>query len=355
MVRHRVPARQARQGPRLRADQAEERRVRQDRRQDLQRRHQGRDGQRRQAHDAVPLQRRHVVRVHGHPDLRPDRGLARRRRRRQELHAREPGGDRGLQRRPRPLRRAAGLGRARGHLHRAGPAGRPLDRRHQAGHRRDRRHRAGAAVHHHRRADQGGHARLVLPGPHQLLDDSTFEGPQAGARRPVRRRRARRVRARGARRPRSPTARDRPTTTPTTLVRGVVAEQERIDALLAEHAQGWTPRPDAGGRPQRAAARGLRDPVRRRRAGRRRGVRGGRAGAGPVDRRVAGVRQRRPRRGPPQAASSAADRPPGPPRPGPRPRRRPGWSRRGCRRPGWCRTTPARPSGGSAPSSRSAP
>jgi transcription antitermination protein NusB len=25
-----------------------------------------------------------------------------------------------------------------------------------------------------------------------------------------------------------------------TLVRGVVAEQERIDALLAEHAQGWT-------------------------------------------------------------------------------------------------------------------
>ena len=53
-------------GPAVRAHQAEERRVRQDRRQDLQRRHQGRDRQRRQAHDAVPLQRRHVLRLHGH-------------------------------------------------------------------------------------------------------------------------------------------------------------------------------------------------------------------------------------------------------------------------------------------------
>ena len=33
-----------------------------------------------------------------------------------------------------------GVGRARGHLHRARPAGRPLDRRHQAGHPRDGHH-----------------------------------------------------------------------------------------------------------------------------------------------------------------------------------------------------------------------
>ena len=52
--RRRVPARQAGQGPRLRAHHAEERAVRQGRRQDLQRRHQGRDGERRQArHDST--------------------------------------------------------------------------------------------------------------------------------------------------------------------------------------------------------------------------------------------------------------------------------------------------------------
>ena len=81
---HLVPAPQARQGRRRRAHQAEERRVRQDRRQDLQRRRQGRGRQRRQAHDAVPLQRRHVLRLHGHRHLRParDRPGDRRRRRR---------------------------------------------------------------------------------------------------------------------------------------------------------------------------------------------------------------------------------------------------------------------------------
>ena len=40
------------------------------------------------------------------------------------------------------LRRAAGLGRPRDHLHRAGPAGRPLHRRHQARDPRDRRRRS---------------------------------------------------------------------------------------------------------------------------------------------------------------------------------------------------------------------
>ena len=55
--RRRVPARQARQGRRVRPDQAQERALRQGRRQDLQRRHQGRDRQRRQARDAVPRTR----------------------------------------------------------------------------------------------------------------------------------------------------------------------------------------------------------------------------------------------------------------------------------------------------------
>ena len=61
----------------------------------------------------------------------------------------------------------------RGHLHRAGPAGRPLDRRQQAGDRRDRRDRAGAAVHHHRREDQGRHPRRPLPRPRLMA-----EGPK---------------------------------------------------------------------------------------------------------------------------------------------------------------------------------
>ena len=46
------------------------------------------------------------------------------------------------------VRRAAGRGRARDHLHRAGPAGRPLHRRHQAGHPRDRLRGRRPAVHH---------------------------------------------------------------------------------------------------------------------------------------------------------------------------------------------------------------
>ena len=51
------------------------------------------------------------------------------------------------------------------HLHRAGPAGRPLDRRHQARHRRDRRRDPGAAVHQDRRQGQGRHPRRRLPRP----------------------------------------------------------------------------------------------------------------------------------------------------------------------------------------------
>ena len=75
---HLVPAPQARQGRRGGALQAAEHQLGQDRRQDVQRRRQGRGRQRRQADDAVPLQRRHVLRLHGHQHLRAARGLARR-------------------------------------------------------------------------------------------------------------------------------------------------------------------------------------------------------------------------------------------------------------------------------------
>ena len=77
------------------------------------------------------------LRLHGHRNVRPDRRPAGDRRRRHELPAREP------RRSSRPTRaaalhRAAGLRRAARGVHRAGPAGRPLDRRHQAGDARDR-------------------------------------------------------------------------------------------------------------------------------------------------------------------------------------------------------------------------
>ncbi len=56
------------------------------------------------------------------------------------------------------LRRAADLGRARGHLHRARPAGRPVERRHQAGHPRDGPRDPGAPVPGAGDEGQGRHA-----------------------------------------------------------------------------------------------------------------------------------------------------------------------------------------------------
>ena len=61
------------------------------------------------------------------------------------------------------------LGRARGHLHRAGPAGRPLERRHEAGDARDRRRDPGAAVPRAGHEGQGRHARRQLPRPRHRL------------------------------------------------------------------------------------------------------------------------------------------------------------------------------------------
>ncbi len=183
------------------------------------------------------------------------------RRRRQELHAGEPGRHRRHQRGPGALHRAARLGRARDHLHRAGPAGRPLHRRHQARHARDRPHHPGAAVHHHRREGQGRHPRLLLPRPRQGAperpDGCPLQGPQARARHPVRRRAARRGPGDDPRRARSRTARVRPTTTPARWCAAWPSTAARIDELLHDVLRGLDARPDAGRGPQRALRIGV--------------------------------------------------------------------------------------------------
>jgi hypothetical protein len=59
------------------------------------------------------------------------------------------------------------------------------------------------------------------------------------------------------------------------IVRGVESNADRIDELISSYAEGWTLGPDAGGRPQPGADRGVRDaaPRRHRRPGRhQRGV-----------------------------------------------------------------------------------
>ena len=134
----------------------------------------------------------------------------------------------------------------------------------------------------HRREGQGRHPRRVLPRPHQLADrrtrtprlsrrsrDRAQQGPQAGARRPVRGRAARGRRPRGAARPQAAARRagqpvhDRPSS------RASSSTGDRIDELL-----GTTPsagrstacRPSTA----RAAPRGVRAAVVRRRPRRRR-------------------------------------------------------------------------------------
>ena len=68
------------------------------------------------------------------------------------------------------------VGRARGDLHRARPAGRPQHRRHQARHRRDRPADPGPAVHQHRREGQGRHPRRQLPRPGQMAAPAAKRG-----------------------------------------------------------------------------------------------------------------------------------------------------------------------------------
>ena len=78
-------------------------------------------------------------------------------------------------------RRPAGVGRARGHGHRARRQGRHGLERDQAGDARDRRRRPGAAVRQHRRQDQGRPAREALhqprldnPGSSRGLDEEMY-------------------------------------------------------------------------------------------------------------------------------------------------------------------------------------
>ena len=103
--------------------------------------------------------------------------------------------DRHARRRP-ALRRAAGVGRPRDHLHRAGPAGRPLVGRHQARHARDGLRDPGPAVPRAGHEGQGGHPRRKLPRPRELTQRRCSGRPQQGAqarpRHPLRRRRPRR-------------------------------------------------------------------------------------------------------------------------------------------------------------------
>jgi len=109
--------------------------------------------------------RRRRLCVHGPVELRPNPGAICDGRRCREVHAVGGRGDRGHPRGGVPplTSRWPTSVFLEGDLHRAGPAGRPLDRRHEAGHRRDGCADRGAAVHHHRREDQGRHARRPLP------------------------------------------------------------------------------------------------------------------------------------------------------------------------------------------------
>ena len=151
-----------------------------------------------------------------------------------------------------------------------------LDRAHQAGHAGDRPRDPGPAVHRPGREGQGRHPRLAPTWAASRAEApmaSPLQGPQAGARPALRGRPARRGRPstpRPRRRSREPPDNDYTAT----LVRGVVEHHARIDELLADYAEGWTPGADAGRGPQRAAPRRLGAALGRRRARRGRRQRG---------------------------------------------------------------------------------
>ncbi len=187
-----------------------------------------------------------------------------RRRRRRELPAREPGGHRRHARGHAALRRAADVGRARDHLHRARPAGRPLDRRHEAGDGRDRLRDPGAAVPRDRHQGQGRHPRRATTSAGSTTDPAAADARiTAGATARKARKRALDVLfeadQRGLDAADVLAERVRRADPPVPeyaveIVEGVIAHRERIDELLATYAAGLDGRPDAGGRPRVAAA-----------------------------------------------------------------------------------------------------
>ncbi|CAA9475896.1 MAG: Translation elongation factor P, partial [uncultured Solirubrobacteraceae bacterium] len=159
----RVPARQAGQGRRVRAHQAAPDQRRRGDRPHLPR---GREVPRRAhrgAQDAVPLRRRHRRALHGLRVLRPDRDPPEQAGGAAQVDPAERDRRPAVHRRPARRRAAGGLGRARGHPHRAGAARRHrLGRRQQARHPGDRRDDQRAAVRQHRRPGQGRHPLGLL-------------------------------------------------------------------------------------------------------------------------------------------------------------------------------------------------
>src|SRR5699024_10318701 len=112
---------------------------------------------------------RHGLRFHGHERLRPAHRRRGPRRRGRELPPgrgeRNAGDVRGRSALHRPTR----CRHPRNHLHRTGPAGRPLQRGHQTGHRENRLRGAGPALRRHRHQDPGGYPLGCIPQPRDRL------------------------------------------------------------------------------------------------------------------------------------------------------------------------------------------
>ena len=146
--------------------------------------------------------------------------------------------------------------RAGDHLHRAGPAGRPVDRRHQAGDRwrpapRSRCRCSSAPA----RRSRSTPATAATSAGSTADDERAQQGPQAGARRALRSRPA------GHRPDRDAGATELALAEPpvndytVALVEGVAEHRDRIDEHPGQLRRGLDDRPDAGRRPGHSAAR----------------------------------------------------------------------------------------------------
>ncbi|CAA9469579.1 MAG: Translation elongation factor P, partial [uncultured Rubrobacteraceae bacterium] len=158
-VHHPVfPARQAREGRRVREDAPAQHRLRGRGREDLP----GRGEARRRfdpvAADDVPVQGRGPAALHGRRHLRPGGRARGGRRRVSRLRRRGRDRERALRGRGGRERGAARARGPRGDPDRPGPQGGHRAGREQAGHAGDGRRRAGAALREHRRPGAGGHA-----------------------------------------------------------------------------------------------------------------------------------------------------------------------------------------------------
>ena len=196
--------------------------------------------------DAVPLQRRRRLRLHGQRHLRPDprAGRDRRRRRRTTCSRTQEAIVAMHEGAPLYVELPASVELVVEHTEpglqgdRSTGGTKPATLETGA---RD----PGAAVHHHRREDQGRHPRRPLPRPRQLSSSRhgrPHQGPQAGAGRPLRGRRC-------AAATRSTALRDRHRRRPTppvpelhgaTLVEGVAEHPAASTSCSSTYAEGWT-------------------------------------------------------------------------------------------------------------------